>query len=146
MIVRKMLPQEMDVTVNLFRYYTDEADIEPDENALVEGIRMFASHYEYCWFNAYDGQRPIGLIAGCVTKDIYSSDLDAHINYIFLLESHRNMENFKQLVNRFEEWAKLVGAKQITAGDIGINPDRTRKLFTHLGFREGVWLGRSITE
>lgn len=147
MIVRKMLPTEMDVTVNLFKYYIDEANLsddEWDENTLVEGIREFATQYQYCWLNAYEGQRPIGLIAGCLTKPIYSNKLEAHINYIFLLESHRTMDNFRSLLKSFEEWARTFQACEITAGDIGINPDRTRKLFTAMDFREGVWLGRSI--
>lgn len=147
MIIRKMRADEIDTTVNLFKYYIEEANLTDDqwdENSLLEGIREFNIQAEYCWLNAYEGQRPIGLVAGCLTKPIYSRKLEAHINYIFLLESHRNMANFRELVTAFESWASSMRACEITAGDIGINPDRTRKLFTALDFREGVWLGRSI--
>jgi GNAT superfamily N-acetyltransferase len=151
MIVRKMLPSEMSVTINLFGYYRDEAvesipqiAEEYDENAVLETIRTYSTHYEYCWFNAYDGQRPVGLIAGCITKAPWGDIFTAHCDMIFLLESHRTLDNTKQLLKAFEEWARICGAREITVGDIGINPDRTKKLFTHLGFTEGCWMSKEL--
>lgn len=153
-IVRKMLAQEIDVTVNLFGYYRDEAiktlpqiEDEYDENSVISTIRLYSTHYEYCWFNAYDGQRPVGLIAGCLTGTPWNKDLlNAHIDMIFLLESHRNMDNLRQLYNEFEAWAQLAGAKKITAGDIGINPDRTKKIYSQLGFEENVWMIKELPD
>jgi GNAT superfamily N-acetyltransferase len=148
MIVRKMRPEEMDITINLCGYYADEAKIpveEYDTDAVLETIRNYSIHPEFIWYNAYDGTRPVGLIAGCITKAPWSNkQIYAHIDLIFLLESHRTMDNFKQLLSKFEEWARMVGAVEITAGDIGINPERTRKLYTHFGFKEGVWLGKEL--
>jgi GNAT superfamily N-acetyltransferase len=148
MIVRKMLPSELDVTINLCGYYAQEALIpedEYDEDAVLETIRLYSSHYEYFWFNAYDGQRPVGIIAGYVTKEPWSkTKLHAHIELIFLLESHRSMDNFRTLLNKSEEWARTVGATEITAGDIGINPERTQKLYSHFDFKPGVWMGKEL--
>jgi GNAT superfamily N-acetyltransferase len=154
MIVRKMQPSEIDVTVNLFGYYRDEAtltmpeiDEEYDENSVIETIRLYSSHYEYCWFNAYEGQRPVGLVAGCVTQTPWNHKLlVGHIDMIYLLESHRNMANVQMLYDEFVAWAKLSGCTKITAGDIGINPDRTRKVYTHLGFKEAVMMTKELAE
>lgn len=154
MIVRKMQPAEIDITVNLFGYYRDEAvktlphiEQEYDENSVIETIRLYNSHYEYCWFNAYEGQRPVGLIAGCITATPWNKNLlNAHIDMIFLIESHRNMDNFRSLYSEFEAWARSYDARKITAGDIGINPDRTRKIYSSLGFNESVWMIKEIVD
>jgi len=154
MIVRKMHPAEFDLTVNLFGYYRDEAvktmphiDEEYDENSVIETIRLYNSHHEYGWFNAYEGQRPVGLIAGCITQTPWNKNiLNAHIDMIFLIDSHRNMENFRSLYNEFEAWARGYEARKITAGDIGINPDRTRKVYGQLGFVESAWMIKEIVD
>jgi GNAT superfamily N-acetyltransferase len=153
MIVRKMLPVEFDSTVNLFGYYFDEAaealpkmTNEYDENSIIDTIRHYASHWDHCWYNVYDNQRPVGFVAGYAAECPWNKNIiDAHIAFIFLLDSHKNMDNFRLLLNKFEEWAKTIKASNITAGDIGINPERTEKLYSHFGFKPGVWMGKEIT-
>lgn len=152
MIARAMQAQEIDITVNLFAYYRDEAiqslpriAEEYDENSVIETIRLYSTHHEYCWLNAYEGQRPVGLLAGCITQTPWNhSLLNAHIDMIYMLESHRSLENLKTLYGEFEAWAKNNGATKITAGDIGINPERTKKIYTGLGFNEGVWMTKEL--
>jgi len=153
MIVRKMNPQEFDITVNLFRYYRDEAieslpeiEQEYDENSVIDTIRQFSSHANYCWFNAYDSNlRPIGFIAGLASECPWNKTLiDAHIAFIFLLDEHKNLDNFRVLLDKFELWGKQIGARRVTGGDIGINPERTKKLYEHFGFKAGVWLGKEL--
>lgn len=154
MIVRRMQPSEIDVTVNLFGYYRDEAverlpeiNEEYDTDSVLETIRLYNSHNEYIWFNAYEGQRPIGLVAGCVTTVPWNRKiLIGHIDMIFLLESHRSLDNFKELYTAVEQWAKMCGCTKLTAGDIGINPERTKKIYTHLGFTEGVWMTKELDD
>jgi len=153
MIVRKMMPQEFDVTVNLFGYYRDEAidklpkiAEEYDENSVIDTIRHYASHYDHCWFNVYEGQRPVGFIAGYASECPWNkSIIDANIAFIFLLDSHKNMDNFRELIKKFEEWAKTIGARNITAGDIGIDPERTQRLYEYFDFKPGVWMGKELT-
>ena len=148
MIVRKMMPQEIDITINLCRYYADEANIleeEYVEDHVLETIRQYSTHYEYCWLNAYDGQRPVGLIAGYICKAPWGPTYHAHCELIFLLESHRTMDNFKTLLKGFEEWARICGAVEMTAGDIGINTERNRRIFGALGFTEGCWLSKELS-
>jgi len=149
MIVRPMLPTEIDATVILCGYYADEANIgdEYDEDAVVETIRQHAIHNEYFWYNAYEGQRPVGLVAGAVTKAPWSkNEFYLHIELIYLLESHRTFSNFKLLLDKVEEHARQLGASKITAGDIGIDIERTKKLYNHFDFKEGLWMSKEISQ
>jgi GNAT superfamily N-acetyltransferase len=153
MIVRQMQPREFDMTVNLFGYYRDEAiqtmpkiADEYDENSVIDTIKTFASKWDHIWFNAYDNQRPVGFIAGYASACPWNSNiLDANIAFIYLLDSHKNMDNFRELLTGFEGWARTIKAQNITAGDIGINPERTQKLYEHFGFKPGVWMGKELT-
>ena len=153
MIVRQMQPREFDMTVNLFGYYRDEAiqtmpkiADEYDENSVIDTIKTFASKWDHIWLNAYDNQRPVGFIAGYASACPWNSNiLDANIAFIYLLDSHKNMDNFRELLTQFEGWAKTIKAQNITAGDIGINPERTQKLYEHFGFKPGVWMGKELT-
>ena len=153
MIVRQMQPREFDMTVNLFGYYRDEAILtmpkiadEYDENSVIDTIKTFASKWDHIWLNAYDNQRPVGFIAGYASACPWNSNiLDANIAFIYLLDSHKNMDNFRELLSQFEAWARTIKAQNITAGDIGINPERTQKLYEHFGFKPGVWMGKELT-
>lgn len=152
MIVRKMNPAEFESTMILFGYYRDEAILalpkieeEYDENSVIDTIRTYSSNIDYCWFNAYDNSRPVGFIAGYASACPWNKKIiDANIAFIYLLDSHRTMDNFRELMTRFEEWAKTIEASNITAGDIGINPERTQKLYEHFGFKRGVWMGKEL--
>lgn len=152
MIVRQMQPREFDMTVNLFGYYRDEAiqtmpkiADEYDENSVIDTIKTFASKWDHIWLNAYDNQRPVGFIAGYASACPWNSNiLDANIAFIYLLDSHKNMDNFRELLTQFEGWARTIKAQNITAGDIGINPERTQKLYEHFGFKSGVWMGKEL--
>lgn len=154
MIVRPMLPQEMDVTVNLTGYYADEAaqqlphiGEEYDVNAVIETIKLYSSHHEYFWYNAYEGERPVGFVAGCITKSPWSNTrFNCHIDMIYLLESHRSLAHFRLLLDRVEEFARTIGAKEITAGDLGIDLERTKKVYGHFDFKEGLWMSKEISE
>lgn len=152
MIVRKMHPQEFDVTVNLFGYYRDEAiesipqiADEYDENSVIETIKEFSIQWNHCWFNAYDAQRPVGFIAGFITSKPWNKEIiSGDIYFLYLLKSHRNLDNLKKLMNEFEDWARLCGATQITGGDIGIDIPRSKTIYEHFGFREMLLMSKEL--
>jgi GNAT superfamily N-acetyltransferase len=147
-----MLPQEFDSTLTLFGYYRDEAieslpkiADEYDENSVMESIRLYASNWDYCWLNAYDNSRPVGFVAGYASACPWNKNIiTANIAFIYLLESHRNMSNFKLLLDNFEGWARNVKATEVTGGDIGINPERTQKLYEHFNFKPYVLMGKEL--
>jgi GNAT superfamily N-acetyltransferase len=152
MIIRKMQPPEFDSTIICVNYYIDDAAKtvpkireEYDENSVIETVRHYASHYDYCWFNAYEGSRVIGFVAGYASETPWNKNIiDANIAFIYLLDSHKNMDNFRELLKKFEEWARMIGARNITAGDIGIDPQRTQKLYEHFDFKPGVWMNKEL--
>lgn len=143
MIVRQIQPHELDATIILFNYYRDEAieavpqiELEYDEDSMIGTIRQYVANHEYCWFNAFEGQRPVGFIGGYMCGVPWNNQLVvANIAFVYLLESHRTMANFSMLMKSFEEWARSINAYQITGGDIGINIERSTKLYEHFGFK-----------
>lgn len=154
MIVRKMIPLEFDPTIILVsRYFSEAAESiqgmsdEYDENSVIDTVKKFATHYEYSWFNLYDNSRPVGFIAGYITACPWNKDkIIANIAFLYIMESHRNIDNLKKLVNEFESWARLLKAKQITGGDIGINVDRMEKLYEHFGFSKALMMTKEIDQ
>jgi GNAT superfamily N-acetyltransferase len=154
MIARNMAPHEIDVTYNLFRQYCLEAaEVKPeldeqwDKTSVIETIRSRNIHPEYVWINLLEGTRPVGFISGAVTQCPWNHDIYyAHIELIFVLESHRNSSNFKMLTDEFEQWARGMEATVITAGDIGIAPERTKKIYESIGFESGCFLTKELAE
>lgn len=154
MIVRTMLPQEIDATVNLFNYYYNEAvesipsmADEYDENSIINTIRNYSIAPQYVWFNLYDGQRPVGFIAGFVGQKAWNHGLMiGNISFIYILPTHRSMPVFKQLVDKFAEWAKSFNCVQITAGDIGIDIERSRAVYEYIGFKPVLLMVKETAE
>ncbi len=110
MIVRKMQPHELEATVICFNYYRDEAIEalpriagEYNENSMVQTIRGYAIKNEFCWFNAYEGQRVVGFIGGYITDLPWNQEiLTANISFVYLLPAHRSLECFRSSDNEFE--------------------------------------------
>lgn len=147
-----MQPSEFDATLTCWSYYRDEAIASLpsiadhyDENSVIDTIRRHAVLLDHCWFNMYEGSRVIGFVAGHASECAWNRErIDANIAFIFVLESHRNMALFRELVTKFEQWARTIGAVAITAGDIGIDPVRTQALYEQLGFVPGVWMNKDL--
>jgi hypothetical protein len=149
-----MLAPELEATLICFKYYVEEAieaipriADEYDEDSIVETVRNHAIDYEYCWFNAYEGQRVVGFIAGFMTQLPWNKTLImANCDFIYLLPTHRNLENFKSLMAEFEAWGKTINAYQMQIGDIGIDIERRQKLFEAFGFKPQLLMSKEITQ
>jgi hypothetical protein len=151
MQIRKIHPGEIDDIFILFHQHTQEAITalpeladEIDDGALLNTVRGWSIQHNMCFLVAFEGERPIGYVAGGLATQPWSKKLYAQIGLIFLTENSRSMENFKALVDKFEEWAKSAQAIRVVAGDIGVNVDRTRKIFEYLGFTECLSVKRDI--
>jgi GNAT superfamily N-acetyltransferase len=152
MQVRKMHPREIDATLDLLDLYFQEA-VESipemadqwDEESMINFVRQHAAQWQYAWLNAYVNDEPVGLIAGCVTAAPWNDQiLTGHISMVFLQEEHRSMDNFRTLVDYFEQWAAGLGCRRLTASDIGINPARTEKIYNYLGWKPAVFVVKDI--
>lgn len=148
LIIKPLRAHDIDKTIILMEYYRDEANLpdgEYDSDVMTETIRNYVIDPTASWFNMYDGTRPVGLVAGYVVQLPWSTKLMGHIQFIFTLPSHRNLTNAKELVKVFEDWAINLGAQQMSAGDIGIDTERTRAFYTQLGYTEkGCNLSKEI--
>lgn len=153
MIIERLKPVDFDATIDLFdQYYAEAVESIPsmaddyDEESIINFVRTYASHWQHSWSLAFAGStRPVGFVAGTVINEPWNETiLNANIDMIYLDPEHRSMDNFKALVDHFTNWARSAGARRITAGDIGINPERTEKIYRHLGFEPACFLVKAI--
>jgi len=148
--IKPLRAHDVDNTIILMEYYRDEADLpdgEYDSDAMTETIRDYVISPVHAWFNMYEGSRAVGLVGGYIVQIPWSRKLIAHVQFLYLLPSHRNLVNGKELVKTFESWAKSMEAQKVTAGDIGINVERTRAFYKQAGFEDtGCLLSKEFTE
>jgi hypothetical protein len=151
MQIRKIHPGDIDSLLNIIHQYADEAaesmpeiagDI--DDAVIVENIRTWSIQSAYNLLVAFEGERPVGFIAGVITQMPWGNVTQANIIFIFMTETHRTMDNFKALLDNFESWARQCKAKRICSGDIGIDIERSRKLYNYLSFSEGLYVTKDI--
>jgi GNAT superfamily N-acetyltransferase len=149
-IVKKPRPDELDVTIILMEYYRDEANLpdgEYDAQEMANTVRNYMINGDYCWYNLYDNNRPVGLVGGYLAQIPWSKNLIAHIQFLYTLPSHRNVTNAKMLTDEFELWARNNECVRLSAGDIGINPERTKAFYQQVGFNDtGCWLSKELGE
>lgn len=75
----------------------------------------------------------------CVMAPAWSSDLIGTDVLLYVHPDHRNLSVAKSLIDEFEKWAKVCGAKLIhTGANSGISKDKAAKaLYQHLGYDVG---------
>lgn len=137
MIVRPMETHEIDVVINLFNYYKDDAQIPEDkydENKVLSTVREYTIRPHLFFRVAYNGLRPVGVIGGFLSEDPVDTDLTATIQFFYLLPEFAELHNYKQMLDVFESWATSVNATAIRAIDIGNNPNRLQDIYDELGF------------
>lgn len=78
----------------------------------------------------------VGGMAGAVTEQWFSNDLIAYDYSIFVEPSKRNGVIAVRLIQTFQEWARIKGAKQIYMGiGTGVSVDGTTRLYESQGLR-----------
>jgi GNAT superfamily N-acetyltransferase len=150
MIIKPMRATDIDGTAIIMEYYRDEANLpdgEYDPDVMLQTIKEYTISPDACWFNAYDGTRIVGLVAGYVMQLPWSTRLTAHVQFIFLLPAYRNLANGHRLLKEFEGWAAELGCTSISGGDIGIDTERTRVFYASAGYSErGCNLTKEFTD
>lgn len=137
MIIRPMETNEIDLVINLFNYYRDEAGIPEDrydENKTIKTIREYCIRPNLFFHVAYNGLRPIGLIGGFLSEDPIDTEVTATIQFNYLIPEYATAENYGQLISVFEKWASQFSCTQIRAIDIGNNPNRLIDVYNSLEF------------
>lgn len=79
----------------------------------------------------------VGGMAGAVVDQWFSNDLIAYDYSLFVEPSKRNGVLAVRLIQTFQEWAKIKGAKQIHMGiGTGVNVEGTTRLYESQGLRQ----------
>ena len=153
MEIRKIHPGEINDLLSIIHQFAEEAaekmpEIadEIDDGVIVQNIRSWSIQHTHCLLVGYSGDRPIGFVAGFIIQMPWSVSYQANLHFIFMTEEFRSMENFRALLNKFEEWAKIFDVKRLFAGDMGVNVERSRKLYGYLGFNERLLAVKEFTK
>jgi GNAT superfamily N-acetyltransferase len=78
----------------------------------------------------------VGGMAGAVAEQWFSNDLIAYDYSIFVEPSKRNGVIAVRLIQTFQEWARIKGAKQIYMGiGTGVSVEGTTRLYESQGLR-----------
>lgn len=137
MIIRPMEPNEIDLVVNLFNYYRDEAGISEDhydEGKTLNTIREYCIRPNLFFHCAYNGRRPIGVIGGFLSEDPIDTERTATIQFNYLIPEFATVDNYGQLIEIFQKWAEQFKVSQIRAIDIGQKPNRLIDVYNALEF------------
>ena len=137
MIIREMLPRELDVVLNLFNYYCEAADITEeryDQDRARETVREYCIRPNLFFRIAVNGQRPVGLIGGFLSQDPVESEVTATIQFLYLIPEFAEISNYENLVDEFTDWSSQFKVTQIRAIDIGHRMDRLNDVYDELGF------------
>jgi len=137
MIIRSMEPREIDLVINLFNYYKDDAGISDDrydQDRVLRTVREYNIRPNLFFRVAFNGQRPIGIIGGFISQDPIETETTATIQFNYLLDEFATVENYAELIAVFQEWAQQLGITQMRAIDIGQNISRLNDVYDTLGF------------
>lgn len=147
MIYRKPRIDELDNLLIIAEYYRDEAGIKEedyDENVVIDSFRELMIRPDNNIVCAIENNRIVGFIAGSLIPSLWGKQIFSHIQFIYILPSHRNLTTAKELIKDFEDWSKNNGVCKITAGDIGIDVSRSKALYEQCGFSNGCWLSKDL--
>ena len=147
MIIRRPRSDELDNIIIVMEYYRDEANLEDDDydsNTMIETVREFLINPSHAWYCLYENQRMVGVVAGYLCPVPWNKKITANVQFLYVLPSHRNLANAVKLLKEFEIWAWNQGAIKITAGDIGIDVERTQTFYEHCGYSvQGITLDKA---
>jgi GNAT superfamily N-acetyltransferase len=110
-----MKVQELDSTLIMLEYLNDEYLEDYNPQHVLNTVRDYNIKADHIWFNAYEGGRVVGAIGAYVYEDNWTKVLKAHVQYFYILPSHRNHSLCKELLKEVEIWAKDIGCCELTA-------------------------------
>jgi len=137
MIIRAMEPRELDVVLNLFNYYCEDAAISEeqyDQDRARETVREYCIRPNLFFRIAVNGQRPVGLIGGFLSQDPVETQVTATIQFLYLIPEFADIHTYQNLVDEFTKWSSEFKVTQVRAIDIGYRMDRLRDVYDELGF------------
>jgi len=105
--------------------------------------RKVAQPDRWCLFVAEDNDKVIGVFAGFAAEHFFGNDLVSSDLILYVDPEHRGGTAAPRLIKAYQEWAKKIGAKEITIGvSTGVNSERTARLFENMGFGHRAYIFR----
>lgn len=135
--VKPMQPEQIDLVINLFNYYTQAADIDPqrlDRDRILITVREYNIRPNLFFRVAWSGQRPVGLVAAFLSQDPVEIEQTATIQFCYLLDEYADFDNYQQLLTAVQEWAKVNQCSAVRALDIGRHLEKIRWVYDQLEF------------
>lgn len=132
-----METSEIDLVINLFNYYRDDAGIPDDrydENKVINTVREYCIRPNLFFHCAFIGRRPVGIIGGFLSEDPIDTEVTATIQFNYLIPEYATVENYGQMIDIFQKWAEQFSVTQIRAIDIGNRPNRLIDVYNKLEF------------
>jgi hypothetical protein len=134
-----MLPEELDSVGLVMQYYRDEVGITDDdynEDKAIQSIKSYSIGWNLFLNVAYDGTRPVGLVAGFVADSPVTNEVATGIQFLYLLQSHASRTNYMQLLGAFEDWSIQVKAVNIKFLGIGKATPLVVEILDDLGYSQ----------
>lgn len=84
---------------------------------------------------AFDGEHPVGMVAGVLATHDFVPLLFAYNNVWFVDKERRGTPIGVKLLEQFQDWAKDQGAAEVHLGVAsGVTPERTGKALERMGY------------
>lgn len=112
-------------------------ELNYDKNKLIAlGEAIIANPNVYYAIVAEDENKVLlGMFVGVITEYYFSKDLLASDLLFYVDQNKRGALASLRMLKEFELWAKRKNAKEVRpATSVGIEIERTRKLYRHLGY------------
>lgn len=132
-----MQPEQIDLVINLFNYYTQAADIDPDQldrDRILNTVREYNIRPHLFFRVAWAGQRPVGVVGSFLSQDPIETELTATIQFCYLLDDYADLDNYQQLLTSVQEWAEVNGCSAIRVLDIGQHLAKIQWVYEQLEF------------
>jgi GNAT superfamily N-acetyltransferase len=142
MVIRRPHATELDSTLILLEYQRDEFEISQyDEDFVTQTVKNYNVKATHFWHNAYEGSRPIGCIGGYLVQGNWSKDLYAHLQFFYVLPTHRNQGIYSDMFKPFKEWTVANNVVKIIAGDLDLNSEHINAVIEQQGFaKKEIWI------
>lgn len=85
---------------------------------------------------AEDSYRVCGMMAGWALRSFFNDDICARDMILYMLPEKRGGTTALRMVRQFEDWAKWVGAREISIGiTANIDDDKATRFYNAMGYR-----------
>ena len=134
-MIRKVIAEDKDTVIDLIWQFKKEAldktKVSFNKNTLSKRIDMSIAQDNPCIFICYEGNVGVGIISGLIVKSFFDDNQILAMELVwYISENYRGKSYGRDLLRKFEEYAKSKGASNIImiAGHYSINMRKDKLL------------------